>query len=294
LVAPEAYTIDSALLERPGNDEIQLDLFLDYQSNVALYPAFQAYFRTHRPPTLAVWGKNDPFFLPPGAEAFKRDNPAAQVEFFETGHFALETHVLEIGTAIRNFLNQTLNTTGKNLFAGLTAATAPAAAQSALAGTQSLFGFVPNLAVAMSAEPKALEAYLHLLTSFGQTSLSPVEQQLVLLVASQANAANYGVAVHATVAQSLGVEAAILAAAKAGQPIPDPKLAALQRFTQALTVGRGQVSDADLQALLAAGYDRQALVAITLGVTAKTFANGIAHLAQPTVDAGFAPALTAS
>jgi hypothetical protein len=73
LVAPESYTLDSALLARPGNDEIQLDLFLDYASNVALYPAFQEYFRTHRPPLLAVWGKNDPFFLPAGAEAFKRD-----------------------------------------------------------------------------------------------------------------------------------------------------------------------------------------------------------------------------
>ena len=65
LVAPEAYQLDSALLARPGNDEIQLDLFLDYASNVALYPKFQEYFRTKQPPLLAVWGKNDPFFLPP-------------------------------------------------------------------------------------------------------------------------------------------------------------------------------------------------------------------------------------
>ena len=92
LVAPEAYELDSALLARPGNDEIQLDLFLDYASNVALYPKFQEYFRTKRPPLLAVWGKNDPFFLPPGAEAFKRDNPNAEVHFYDTGHFALETH----------------------------------------------------------------------------------------------------------------------------------------------------------------------------------------------------------
>jgi pimeloyl-ACP methyl ester carboxylesterase len=104
LVAPESYTLDSALLSRPGNDEIQLDLFLDYASNVALYPKFQEYFRSKRPPLLAVWGKNDPFFLPPGAEAFKRDNPTAEVHFYDTGHFALETHVHQIAAAIREFL----------------------------------------------------------------------------------------------------------------------------------------------------------------------------------------------
>jgi pimeloyl-ACP methyl ester carboxylesterase len=103
LVAPESYTLDSALLARPGNDEIQLDLFLNYASNVALYPKFQEYFRTRRPPLLAVWGKNDPFFLPAGAEAFKRDIPGAVVRFFETGHFALETHAGEIAAAIRDF-----------------------------------------------------------------------------------------------------------------------------------------------------------------------------------------------
>lgn len=108
LVAPEAYTLDSALLARPGNDDIQLDLFLDYASNVALYPKFQEYFRTKQPPLLAVWGKNDPFFLPPGAQAFKRDNPSAEVHFYDTGHFALETHAAEITTAIRDFLDRKL------------------------------------------------------------------------------------------------------------------------------------------------------------------------------------------
>jgi pimeloyl-ACP methyl ester carboxylesterase len=103
-VAPESYALDSALLARPGNEDIQLDLFLDYASNVKLYPRFQKYFRTHRPPTLAVWGKTDPFFLPGGADAFKRDNPSAQVEFFDTGHFALETHSTEIGAKIVEFL----------------------------------------------------------------------------------------------------------------------------------------------------------------------------------------------
>jgi pimeloyl-ACP methyl ester carboxylesterase len=110
LVAPESYELDSALLARPGNDEIQLDLFLDYASNVALYPKFQEYFRTKRPPLLAVWGNSDPFFLPPGAEAFKRDNPAAEVHFYEAGHFALETHVEQIADAIREFLSRKLKT----------------------------------------------------------------------------------------------------------------------------------------------------------------------------------------
>ena len=109
LVAPEAYSLDSALLARPGNDEIQLDLFLDYANNIALYPKFQDFFRTKRPPLLAVWGKNDPFFLPPGAEAFRRDNPNAEVHFYDTGHFALETHYQEIAVAIRDFLDRKLN-----------------------------------------------------------------------------------------------------------------------------------------------------------------------------------------
>ncbi len=108
LVAPEAYVLDSALLARPGNDEIQLDLFLDYATNVALYPKFQEYFRAARPPLLAVWGKNDPFFLPQGAAAFKRDNPAAEVQFYDTGHFALETHYREIAATIVDFLDRNL------------------------------------------------------------------------------------------------------------------------------------------------------------------------------------------
>jgi len=103
-IAPESYALDSALLARPGNEDIQLDLFLDYGNNVKLYPRFQEYFRKHQPPTLAVWGKGDPFFLPAGANAFTRDNPDARVTFFDTGHFALETHSEEIGVAIVEFL----------------------------------------------------------------------------------------------------------------------------------------------------------------------------------------------
>jgi pimeloyl-ACP methyl ester carboxylesterase len=103
-VSPDGHSLDDFYMARPGAHDIQLDLFGDYQSNVALYPTFQAYFRKHQPRFLAVWGKNDPFFLPPGAEAFKRDIPKAEVRFFDTGHFALETHAGEIATAIRAFL----------------------------------------------------------------------------------------------------------------------------------------------------------------------------------------------
>jgi len=108
LVAPESYSVDSYLLARPGNDEIQLDLFLDYASNVALYPKFQEYFRTQRPPLLAVWGKNDPFFVPPGAEAYRRDIPDAEIQLLDTGHFALETHAVTIAQTIQNFLSRKL------------------------------------------------------------------------------------------------------------------------------------------------------------------------------------------
>jgi pimeloyl-ACP methyl ester carboxylesterase len=100
LVSPDGIALDNYYLVRKGADDIQLDLFLNYQSNVALYPTFQAYFRKHQPKLLAVWGKHDPFFLPPGAEAFKRDIPNAQVRFFDTGHFALETHAKDIAQAI--------------------------------------------------------------------------------------------------------------------------------------------------------------------------------------------------
>jgi pimeloyl-ACP methyl ester carboxylesterase len=110
LVAPDGRSLDDHYLARPGAHEAQLDLLLDYASNVALYPAFHAYFRNHQPPFLAVWGKNDPFFLPVGAEAFKRDIPDADVRFFDTGHFALETHSAEIAAAIGDFFDRALRT----------------------------------------------------------------------------------------------------------------------------------------------------------------------------------------
>lgn len=103
-ISPDGHTLDSAYLGRPGNDEIQLDLVLDYRTNVALYPAWQAYFREHQPPLLAVWGDKDPFFLPAGAQAYRRDLPGAQIELLDTGHFALETHASEIAALIQQFL----------------------------------------------------------------------------------------------------------------------------------------------------------------------------------------------
>lgn len=103
-IAPEGYTLDAAMIARPGNMDIQLELFLDYANNVKLYPAFQEYFRKSKPPLLAIWGKHDPFFIPPGAEAFPQDNPNAAVQLLDTGHFALETHVEEVASAMREFL----------------------------------------------------------------------------------------------------------------------------------------------------------------------------------------------
>lgn len=105
-VAPEGYVLDAALLERPGNKEIQLDLFLDYANNLTRYPAFQAFFRQAKVPTLAIWGRNDPFFIPPGAEAYRRDNPDAVVELLDTGHFALETHGQYIAQRIIDVLGR--------------------------------------------------------------------------------------------------------------------------------------------------------------------------------------------
>lgn len=108
LVSPDGRSLDDFYLARPGNAEIQLDLFYDYQTNVEAYESFHAYFRAHRPPLLAVWGRNDPFFRPEGAEAYRRDLPNAEIRFFDTGHFALETHAKEIGAAMRDFLARAL------------------------------------------------------------------------------------------------------------------------------------------------------------------------------------------
>lgn len=106
VVSPDAWTIDQAFLDRPGNQEIQLDLFYDYRNNITLYPAWQAYFREHKPPMLVVWGMNDQIFVAAGAEPYKRDNPSTEIHMLNAGHFALETHGPEIARLILDFLGR--------------------------------------------------------------------------------------------------------------------------------------------------------------------------------------------
>ena len=113
LVSPDGYSLEGMQVLRPGNAEIQLDLLLDYASNVRMYPQFQQYFREYQPPLLAVWGKHDPFFMPAGAEVWKRDIPNARINFYEIGHFSLETHAKEIGDDIREFLDHHIGQAGK-------------------------------------------------------------------------------------------------------------------------------------------------------------------------------------
>lgn len=287
-IAPESHTLDQHFLDRAGNDDIQLDLFGDYHTNVAAYPSFHAYFRAHQPPTLAVWGKNDPFFLPAGAHAFKRDNPQAEVHLIDAGHFPLETHLDEIARLIRAFLARTLDQAqGAALFGALTEASAPVAAAPHFAAMRELFGFVPNLGVALAAEPPVLGAYIAMLGALGTTSLSPVAQQVALTAASHANDADYGVAVHATLAGKMGASAETVARLRAGTPLDDPQLEAVRRFAGAIASKRTQVSDSDVKALTAAGFDRRAAVAIAFAVASKTLANAVAHLARPDIDAAF-------
>ena len=116
LLSPDGYELDIAYMARPGAEEIQLDLIRDYRTNVALYPDFQAYFRAHRPPLLATWGRHDPAFIPAGAEAYKRDLPEAEVHLLDAGHFALETRCEEIATLIRDFLGRILLTEKRSVY----------------------------------------------------------------------------------------------------------------------------------------------------------------------------------
>lgn len=287
LIAPESYTLDQHFLDRAGNDEIQLDLFGDYKSNVAAYPRFHEYFRKHRPPTLAVWGKNDPFFLPQGAEAFRRDNPDADVHFVDAGHFPLETHLDEVARIVRTFLAQTLDTAQGSALFGDVKASAPAEAKELLNGLAGVFGFIPNLGYAIASEPSVLSAYITILQSLGGTTLDPVAQQVALTSASRANAADYGVAVHATLAAKIGAPADVVEALRKGGPLADPKLEAVRRFADAIASKRTQVSDSDVNALKAAGYDHRAAVAIALAAAGKTLVNTVAHLSKVEIDAGF-------
>lgn len=287
LIAPESYTLDQHFLDRSGNDEIQLDLFGDYKSNVAAYPRFHEYFRKHLPPTLAVWGKNDPFFLPQGAEAFRRDNPNAEVNLLDAGHFPLETHLDEVARIIRAFLARTLDAAqGKALF-GNAKSSAPPEAKQLLEGLAGVFGFTPNLGYALAVEPPVLNAYITILQSLAATTLDPVAQQVALASASRANAADYGVAVHSTLAAKLGATADVVSALRNGGSLADPKLEAVRRFAEAIASKRTQVSDSDVNALRAAGYDQRAAVAIALAAAGKTLVNTVAHLSKVEIDESF-------
>ncbi|HEX4597778.1 MAG TPA: carboxymuconolactone decarboxylase family protein [Burkholderiaceae bacterium] len=177
------------------------------------------------------------------------------------------------------------------LFGELSETTAPPAARPLLARAREIFGFVPNLAITMAAVPATLEGYFHVLQAFGETPLNPIEQQIVLMSASRANQADYSLAIHAALATRLGADPAVVRAVVNGESLSDARLAALRRFTEALTVARGRVSASEVDDFLAAGYDRAAIVAVAFGVAVKTFANTLAHLAKTPVDAAFAPAL---
>lgn len=287
LIAPESYTLDQHFLDRAGNDEIQLDLFGDYKSNVAAYPRFHEYFRKHLPPTLAVWGKNDPFFLPQGAESFRRDNPDAEVHFIDAGHFPLETHLDEVARIIRAFLAKTLDTAqGAALFGDVRVA-APPEAKELLDGLGSVFGFIPNLGYALAVEPSVLSAYITILQSLGTTTLDPIAQQVALASASRANAADYGVAVHSTLAAKVGAPADVVNALRHGGTLSNSKWEAVRRFADAVASKRTQVSDSDVNALTSAGYDRRAVVAIALAAAGKTLVNTVAHLSKVEIDDGF-------
>lgn len=107
VIAPEPYQLAHAAIERIGVD-VQMDLLVDYGSNVKQYSQLHQFFRSKQPPLLAIWGEKDPFFLPAGAKAFQRDNPKAQVQFLNSGHFAIETHGNEIAAAMLEFLDRSI------------------------------------------------------------------------------------------------------------------------------------------------------------------------------------------
>ncbi|MDR5782939.1 carboxymuconolactone decarboxylase family protein [Caballeronia sp. LZ065] len=150
-----------------------------------------------------------------------------------------------------------------------------------------VFGFVPNLGYALAVEPSVLGAYIAMLQSLGASSLDPVAQQVAMVAASHANAADYGIAVHATLAAKLGASADIVQALRNGSVIDDPRLDAVRRFAAAIATNRTQVSDSDVNALKAAGFDHRAMVAIALAAAAKTLVNTVAHLSRPEIDAAF-------
>ena len=287
-IAPDSYTLDQHFLDRPGSDEIQLDLLGDYKANLAAYPTFQAYFRKQQPAMLVVWGKNDPFFLPAGAEAFRRDLPEAEIRFVNAGHFPLEGHLDEVARLVGGFLARTLDARqGAALFGELNMDLVPLEGRDLVSAMSGVFGFVPNLGYALGVEPAVLDVYIKMLQALAQTVLDPIAQQVALGAASHVNGAEYAMAVHATMASKLGASAEVVDAIRNGRALADPKLEAVRRFTAAIAANRTQPSDSDVNALLAAGYDRRAVVALALAAGAKTLVNAVTHLARPALDAGF-------
>ena len=178
---------------------------------------------------------------------------------------------------------------GSALFGALNMDSVPADGKELVAGMSDVFGFVPNLGYALGAEPAVLDVYIKMLQALGQTVLDPIARQVALCAASRANGADYAIAVHATLASKLGASKEIVDTIRNGGSFEDPKLEAVRRFTAAIASKRTQVSDSDVKALVAAGYDRRAAVALALAAGAKTLANAVAHLARPSVDAGFQP-----
>jgi AhpD family alkylhydroperoxidase len=176
---------------------------------------------------------------------------------------------------------------GSALFGPLNETTAPPEAKAQLDAMRAAFGFVPNLGYAVAAEPAALGAYLVMLQSLGSTSLTPVEQQVAMVAASRANSAQYGIAVHVTLAAKVGAPAEVVEALRQGTPLEDPKLEAVRRFATAISSQRTQPTNEDIQAFKAAGFDRRAAVAVALACAAKTLVNTVAHLSHAEIDAVF-------
>ena len=165
----------------------------------------------------------------------------------------------------------------------------PAEAQPSILAVTKMFGFTPNVALVMAESPVALTSYLSNLQAFGRTSFTPVEQQFVLLAASIANRSAYSVAVHSSLAQQAGAHPAALAAIRAGRSIPDVRLEQLRRFTELATIKRGDVSHAELESFIAAGFNQQHVVEVMFGIATKTFANYLQAVSKPELDAAFKP-----
>jgi alkylhydroperoxidase family enzyme len=194
----------------------------------------------------------------------------------------------QVAGIVRAFLAKTLDSAqGTALFGELNETSIPAEGKEFAQELSGVFGFVPNLGYALAAEPAVLEVYIKMLQALGETTLDPIAQQVALGSASRANAADYAIAVHSTLAARLGAPADVVETLRHGGSFKDPKLEAVRRFAAAIASKRTQVSDSDVNALKAAGYDHRAAVAIALAAGAKTLVNTVAHLSRPEIDPGF-------